>query len=105
MRLEKMHRFLERRGRPRRKYNPGRCLCQVGTVGLHPREARVIRWDDGFKCASQPECKHRSSSRIRLKGYNPKILLRREDDGPTRRIVLAQLLIRAPAEQFAGGAS
>src|SRR5215813_7977472 len=70
MRLEKMHGFLERCGRTRREQHPGRRLCQVGTGVLHPRESRVIRRDDGFKGASQPECEHRSSSRIRLKGYN-----------------------------------
>src|SRR6266704_5174426 len=74
MRLEKMHGFLECRGRPRRKHHPGRRLCQVGTRVLRPRESRIIRWDDGFQCASQPEGQHRSSSRIRLQGYNPKIL-------------------------------
>jgi hypothetical protein len=100
MRLEKMHRFLERCGRTRREQNPGRRLCQVHTGTLHPRESRVIRWDDGFKGASRPEREHRSSSRIRLKGDNPKILLRRKDDGPTRRIILTQLFIRAPAEKF-----
>src|SRR5919198_3230272 len=105
MRLEKMHGFLDRRGCARRKHHPGRCLCQIGTGVWHFREARVIRRDNGFKCASQSECQHRSSSRIRLKGYNPKILLRRKDDGSTCRIVLAQLLIRAPAEEFDGGAS
>ena len=31
MRLEKIHGFLERCGRPRRKHNPSRRLCQVGT--------------------------------------------------------------------------
>src|SRR5712691_6841489 len=66
MRLEKMHGFLKRRRRPRRKHHPGRRLCQIGTGVLRPREARVIRWDDGFKGASQSECQHRSSRRIRL---------------------------------------
>ena len=89
MRLEKMYGFLERRGRSRRKHHPGRRLCQVGAGALHSRESRVIRWDDGFKGASQSECKYWSSSRIRLKRDNPKILLRRKDHGPTRRIVLA----------------
>ena len=93
MRLEKMHRFLERCRRTRREQNPGRRLCQVRTGALHPRESRVIRWDNGFKGASQPECEHRASSRIRLKGDNPKVLLGRKDNGPTRRIVLAQFLI------------
>src|ERR1044071_6054150 len=62
MRLEKMHGFLERRRRSRCKHHPGRRLWQVGTGVLHPRKSRVIRWDDGFKGASQSEGKHRSSS-------------------------------------------
>jgi hypothetical protein len=93
MRLEKMHRFLERCGRTRREQHPGRRLGQVRTGALHPRKSRVIRWDDGFKGASQSEREHRSSSRIRLKWDNPKILLGWKDNGPTRRIVLAQFLI------------
>src|SRR4030095_7777305 len=93
MRLEKMHGFLKRCGRPRRKHNPGRRLCQVGKGVWHPRASRVIRRDDSFKRASQPECKHRSTSRIRLQGDNPKILLRRKDYSSTCCIVLAQLLI------------
>src|SRR4030095_4209963 len=81
MRLEKMHGFLKRCGRPRRKHNPSRRLCQVGTGGWHSRVSRVFRRDDSFRGASHPECKHRSTSRIRLQGDNPKILLRRKDYG------------------------
>ena len=105
MRLEKLHGFLERRGRPRCEQDPSGSFCQVRNRAQHPRKPHVIGWDDGLQSPPRAERKYRPAGRIRLKRYNPKILLRGKDHCPTRRIVLVQLFIRAPAEELNVGAS
>ena len=100
MHLKKLYGLLERCRRPRRKQNPRRGLLPASIRAQRAGALRLIGWDHGLKSPPPAECNHRTSGGIRLKRHDTKILLRWEDDCPTRRVILTQLFIRAPAEEL-----
>src|SRR5712691_3217754 len=100
MRLEKANGLLESLGRARCKQYPRRRVAAVGNGAERSGALRVIGRDHRLESATLAQGNHRAPGRIGLQGDNTKVLLGRKDHRPTRRIVLAQFLIRAPAEEF-----